>query len=173
MKKFRISPAFSPTACQTPDQPPEDGGIRDQSDSSAPKVIQSGEITDFSWTLSAAALGEQTPLGDQSYRLRAKRNGEQVLGSYEARNDAGEQQSWEFTASGDFLARLNALIKRHHLARFNGTAVTVEGLPEGYGTKLRVLYASGETICAQDNQEGILDLDAAIAIEAIFRSQKI
>lgn len=178
MKKFRIPPALFPADSmlhaggQAPDEPPEDGGIRDRSDSSAAKRIQSDEITDFSWTISAAALAEQTSLGDRSYRLHAWRDGEPVLGSYEAWNDAAEQESWEFTATEDFLMQLNSLIKCHDLARFNGTAVTVEGLPPGYGTELTVLYASGEKIYVHHNQEGILDLDAAIAAEALFRSRR-
>ncbi len=134
-----------------------DGGAKDNSDPNAPKTIRSTEITEFACHFSTEAAVEPGALGNHVYDFSAKLENGAVTGGYETR-DGGVRR--ELRPDGafdpDFMGELFALVDSYELARFNGHSYEVSGLPDNFGATLDVRFASGESICAYDNQDCFL-----------------
>lgn len=149
----------------------EDGGVRVYRDPGAPKVIDDHQILSFCCQFSAQdRIDPVTPLGERVYRLEAAVDGAAVTGRYRAWDRYDYRQDVTFRTDGRFMAELDEIVKKYRLTRFNGTCVRASGLPEDCGTSLDVRYASGASLWARDDQEGCLDLEAMIRLEAAFRS---
>ncbi|MBQ3077145.1 MAG: hypothetical protein IJC43_04750, partial [Clostridia bacterium] len=155
----------------SPEETDPDGGVQHDNSQDAPKTIESTLIIAFHCDFSAYPMDEaDTRLAGRAFQLEATLENGAVKGSYYAhtRYD-GEKKT--FRASHDFLSALQKVVAKHDLAQHNGLSYRVSGLPEGYGAKLSVTYASGESIHASNNQSCFLSFDAMEALEALFLSQ--
>lgn len=150
----------------------EDGYQTDNTDSNAPKTIESTEITDFSCYFSALAFEEtDTELEYDTYHLSAVLKDNVVAGRYRASTRYGEEVEDSFEADVSFMEDLQKIVSKHDFARNNGLRMEVKGLPDNYGAELTVIYASGESISAYDNQDGFLSVAAMEALEELFFGQ--
>jgi len=150
----------------------EDGYRRDNSDSEAPKTIDSTEMIAFSCYFSALAFEEEdTELKYDSYHLSAILKDGVVSGSYLASTRYGEKTEASFEADPSFMEDLQIIVSEYDFAENNGHYVRVKGLPDHYGADLTVQYASGESISAYDNQDGFLSIDAMEDLEELFFGQ--
>ena len=156
------------TWCNPPhseDDDPIDGGATDNSDTNAPKSIESTQIISFDCRFSTMDIAEPGKLGNHIYLLQAKLENGGVKGMYQVR-DTGEEHS--FRASQNFLGEVQTLVAIYDLAQHNGHNYTVAGLPDEYGAQLNVQYASCESIYAYDNQDNFLTLGAMNEVLKLF-----
>ena len=157
-----------PHVCNPPhseDDGPIDGGATDNSDLNAPKSIESTQIISFDCRFSTMDTAEPGKLGNHIYQLHAKLENGAVRGMYKVR-DTGETHS--FRVSQTFLDEVQILVARYSLAQYNGHNCTVAGLPDEYGAKLDVRYASRESIYASDNQDNFLSLEVMKELFNLF-----
>ncbi len=153
-----------------PAETPDDGGItHHQSGDDAPKYIESDEIVSFRCEESFfASPNEIGVFAGRVYTMTAVKENDAVHGKFEWRDRDGNGEVSSFTADDSFLTALQSIVKQHDFAQYNGFLHTASGLPDHYGTRLTVEYASGEQIYAHDNQSGILPLDASKDLIALF-----
>lgn len=155
-----------------PEPMEEDGGVTDNSNYDAPKVIESTFITNFQCDFSGIPLSEEdTYLSGRNYQLEAMFRDGAVKGYYRSYDRYGERTDIKFAASHDFLNDLQKIVAKYDLAQYNGLSITVSGLPEMYGAYLKINYASQEQIYASDNQNCFLPLEAMEELENFFRQQ--
>lgn len=147
------------------DEPPKPGGTSDYSDYNAPTTVESKEITSFSCTASLLNLDlrESSVLIPPRYEFSAVREGEQVKC---ACSRIGEERT--FTAGTAFLEQLQTVVERYDFAAQNGKDSYTHGLPEDFGTTLKVEYASGEAIRASNNQRSLLSAEAIEDLARLF-----
>jgi len=163
------APASAPMPTPAPGgEEPVCGGTSDYSDPNVPKKIVSTEITAFACRISLKSydLEEHPLLTERSYEFRAEREGGAVQCTRFPGNETEETES--FTESPAFLDELQKLAVTYDLASCNGLDRVTHGLPEDFGAQLRVTYASGEKICANDNQNMFLPLAAVEALVRLF-----
>ena len=162
-----VTPARSTPNNAEPAEPddPVDGGVTDNSNPDAPKTIESTQIISFDCRFSTMDLDEPGSLGNHIYQLQAKLENGAVKGSYQVL-DTGEERS--FRESHSFLNEIQGLVAAYELAQYNGHDVSVAGLPEEYGARLDVKYASRESIYAYDNQDDFLSRGAMDALLRLF-----
>ncbi len=142
------------------------GGTDATLDTKAPHEIDSNEIVYFSAT---SALGHfmDDNVRDHLYRFSA----------FAAKSDAGtflylcaengrnrEPASSIVTVKENVLPALAALVKECDLAEGNGYHSTTHGLPENFGGKVDILFASGERISFSDNQTPVVSYENALKI---------
>ena len=144
---------------------PMDGGVVDNSDTDAPKTIESKQLVAFDCRFSTVTDAEPGALGNHIYELQARLENGAVKGVYRVA-DTGEERL--FRESHAFLSEARALIETYGLAQHNGHSHTVSGLPDDFGARLDARYASGESIYASDNQENFLSRDAMEALVKLF-----
>ena len=149
----------------------EDVGTTNRTNPNAPKVIESTEITSFSCTFSALALAEELELGNCEYILEAELEDKTVTGKYRKYTRYGENEEKIFKTDASFMSELQEIVAKYNLANHNGLSVTVHGLPDMYGAELHIIYASGETIYASDNQSCFLSLEAMDDLVKLFSKQ--
>ena len=147
------------------DDGPMDGGVTDNSDRNAPKSMESTQIISFDCRFSTMDTAEPGKLGNHIYQLHAKLENGAVRGMYQVR-DTGETHS--FRVSQKFLVEVQILVATYGLAQYNGHDCTVAGLPDEYGARLDVRYASRESIYANDNQDNFLPLEAMNELLNLF-----
>ena len=147
------------------DEGPMDGGVTDHSDRNAPKSMESTQIISFDCRFSTLDIAEPGELGNHVYQLHAKWENGAVQGMYRVR-DTGETHS--FRVSQTFLDEVQILVARYSLAQYNGHNCTVAGLPDEYGAKLDVRYASRESIYANDNQDNFLSWEVMKELFNLF-----
>ena len=150
----------------------EDGGVRNDSSYDAPKVIESNLIIAFQCEFSALAISEEdTYLSGKNYQLEARLKDGAVKGNYHSYGRHGEREDGNFAADHSFMYRLQEIVAKYDFAQYNGTSITVSGLPEMYGVSLQIVYASGERIYISNNQECFLPLAAMEELEMLFRQE--
>lgn len=157
-----------PHLCNPPhseDDGPIDGGATDNSDLNAPKNIESTQIISFDCRFSTMDTAEPGKPGNHIYQLHAMLENGAVRGMYRVR-DTGETHS--FRVSQKFLVEVQILVATYGLAQYNGHDCTVAGLPDEYGARLDVRYASRESIYANDNQDNFLPLEAMNELLNLF-----
>ena len=148
----------------------EDGALQNNSNSDAPKVIESTEITEFYCHFSVLDLLERGGLGSfDYYTMKAKRNGTVVKGFYyPAYRHGSKDLAYDFEADVTFMEKLQAILTEYDLAEYNGLNIYVNGLPNQYGADLSVTYASKEQLTASNNQDNFLSIDAMRALKDLF-----
>ena len=150
----------------------EDGGVQDNSNPDAPKIIESTFIINFQCEFSAMDRTEEdTYLSGKNYRLEAALKNGAVKGNYHSYGGYDAEEDTLFSADHSFMYKLQEVVSRYDLAQYNGTDIFVSGLPEMYGVSLQIVYASGEHICASNNQDCFLPLEAMEELETLFRQQ--
>lgn len=145
-----------------------DGGVVKRYWDDAPKVIESTEIVEFHCEISLLASCETEGLGHRVYTLDAVADNGEVLVKYDWYQRQGESDNGEYKADADFLVRLQKIVTDYDFARYNGYYHNVSGLPDMYGEKLNIRYASGETIRVHDNQNGFLAFEAQKELIHLF-----
>ena len=150
----------------------DDGGIVKKVNVNAPKIINSTQIMIFECKFSTLAfLDLDADIGNRVYILEARLENEFVNGRYRRRSRFENNVDVKFKAEQSFMERLQRIIEEHNLAKNNGVCVEVKGLPDMYGAKLRVDYASGEGIYTSNNQDNFLSVSAIKAMLRLFRTQ--
>ena len=149
-----------------------DGGVVQSVNNNAPKIIESKQIIIFECKFSTFAfLDLDEEIGNRVYILEARLENEFVNGRYRHRSRFENNVDVKFKAEQSFMERLQRIIEEHNLGKNNGVCVEVKGLPDMYGAKLRVDYASGERIYTSNNQDNFLSVSAMKAMLRLFRTQ--
>ena len=150
----------------------EDGGIVKKVNVDAPKIINSTQIMIFECKFSTLAfLDLDADIGNRVYILEARLENEFVNGRYRHRSRFENNVDVKFKAEPSFMECLQRIIEEHNLAKNNGVCYKVKGLPDMYGAKLMVDYASGERIYTSNNQDNFLSVSAIKAMLRLFRTQ--
>ena len=150
----------------------EDGGVVQRVTTNAPKIIESKQIIIFECKFSTLAfLDLDEEIGNRVYILEARLENEFVNGRYRHRSRFENNVDVTFKAEPSFMERLQRIIEEHNLAKNNGVCVKVNGLPDMYGAKLMVDYASGERIYTSNNQDNFLSVSAIKEMLRLFRKQ--
>lgn len=127
------------------------GGTTDNTDPDAPKVIKSEDMTSFYCYVNL--LGYDTAdypeITEMKYTFEAS-----------LEKDGAEK-----------MAALQDIVKRYDFAQFNGISRHTAGLPDHFGVKLDINYASGEHIYADHNQDMLLPLEAVRELVVLFRGE--
>ena len=150
---------------------PTGGERKDHTDPNAPKVIESTEIVEFHCEFSTLTLVGAEKLRRGVYSLDAVSGENAVSGNYSLRIPGEEGEHIRFTAEPSFLEALQELVAKYDFAKHNGLSVRVSGLPNLYGVRLQVEYASGEFIHAYHNQSRFLTEEEMAALVALFYEQ--
>ena len=145
-----------------------DGTVKDHSDPTAPTATVSSDIVSFSCTFSTLAVDELQEISGKVFRLDAVANGTETEVKYSWHDRNGNGNSGAFITDLRFMRALQNTVARHGLTKHNGHSHTVSGLPDNYGAELSILYASGEKIYADDNQDNFLSSDAMRELASLF-----
>ncbi len=142
-----------------------DGGVQHYEDTNAPKVIESTRITSFSCTASTVAmLEEDTPLAGGFFTFQATKS----EGYYNTRGRGAPEETFCFVPDEVFWEELQQIVAEYDFCQYNGTYYSVSGLPENFGSDIEIIYESGESISASDNQTCFLPIEALEAINELF-----
>lgn len=159
------------TGCKkcNPDYPDNiDGGVvKSYTDPDAPKVIESTEITKFDFTVSMISSTDKEFSG-RVFDFKAYLSDKKVSGKYSYRQRDGESCDYEFEAEKSFMESLYGIVSKYDFASHNGYYHSVSGLPDMYGADLSVLFASGESITASNNQSNFIENEAVSALIELF-----
>ena len=150
------------------DTDPIDGGVVKRHWDDMPKVIESTEIVEFHCTISLLAAADTEEMGHRVYKLDAVLKDEEVQVKYDWYERQGKSDKAEYRADADFMVRLQEIVAYHDFAQHNGYSHTVSGLPDMYGERIDIVYASGECIYVHDNQSGFLGREAQKKLIALF-----
>ncbi|MBR5284190.1 MAG: hypothetical protein IKU27_04000 [Clostridia bacterium] len=150
-------------------EPEVDGGVQDDSSYDAPKTIESPMIVAFNCEFSGfPMMNEDSPLANHAYQLEARLPNGAVKGTYAVRTGYDNENLF-FSADHSFMRELQQVVDTYDLAQYNGLSRRVSGLPDMYGAYLHIVYASGESIYASDNQDCFLPIAALEDLERLFR----
>jgi len=155
---------------KTDDPATKGGGITNNTDPNAPKIISSTEITSFDCAFTTANSLNPGRLGRCFYSFHAVIQNGKTVGSYrsEVRSSSDETVNGAFDTDISFMAELQSIVAKHDLAKYNGLSYHVGGLPPKLGGKLFITYASGEKISAVNNQSNIFSVEDMETLEALF-----
>lgn len=153
-------------------EPPMCGGTDAYQDTRAPKEIVSQNMILFDVT---SALGyaltpeeDADPLG--FIAAFAAPAGEGTFLFLETAPDERSDDTtaaWALVKENVFPA-LVSLVREHDVAKNNGFHSRTHGLPQDFGGRVRIRYASGEEISFSDNQTPVLSIPLARTIAALF-----
>ncbi len=151
---------------------PVDGGVTKRSDSKAKKTIDSKEITSFSCRFSTTGHDEAGILGDHIYRTNASIEDDILTGRYEICDSVGAEYGFSEKngEAAQFMNELSELVFRYDIAQYNGHSRNVSGLPDEFGVRMDIDFASGEYISVYDNQDLILPMDFLHELTDLFES---
>lgn len=150
----------------------EDGGVQKHVQRDVPKTVVSENIIRFTCKFSTVAIADEIPIEHGVYTLSASLTDGAVRAEYDMRTRHGSGERFAFRDSHRFMRRLQDVVRAHDLARFNGEEYSVSGLPDMYGAKIHIVYASGERIDASDNQSNFLSIEAMSSLAELFLSKK-
>ncbi len=150
----------------------EDGGIQKWIHRDVPKTIVSEQIISFKCEFSTVAIADDIPIEHGVYTLCARLKDGAVRGEYKMRTRLGTGEQFLFRASHSFMRNLQEIVRTYDFAKFNGEEYSVSGLPDMYGAKIHIVYASGERIDVSDNQSNFLPMEAMESFVKLFSLQK-
>ena len=148
-----------------------DGGVKTYNNGEdSPKVIESTEIVSFEFEVSLynIVVEEESELVGRNYKLSAVLEDGAVKSKIQWRDRAGAGEEGDFTADTSFMTSLQEIVSKYNFAQYNGYISKVSGLPDMYGAKIDIKYASGESIYAYDNQDCFISIDAINELVEIF-----
>ncbi|MBQ8836628.1 MAG: hypothetical protein IJ002_03865 [Clostridia bacterium] len=148
-----------------------DGGVKTyNSGEDSPKVIESTEIISFEFEVSlyTIVLEEESELDGRNYKLSAVLEDGAVKSKIKWRDRAGAGEEHDFTADASFMTSLQEIISKYDFAQYNGYISKASGLPDMYGAKIDINYASSERIYAHDNQDCFISIDAIKELIELF-----
>ena len=146
----------------------EDGGVIDRSTEDVPKKIASEKIVSFRCVYSRLADVDCDASACCVYDFRAELLDGIVRCSVQWYDRQGSGDDFAFERDPSFLTLLQQVVADYEFCTYNGLYHAVSGLPDMYGADLSVVYASGETIDAYDNETCFLPSDAAEALSDLF-----
>lgn len=153
----------------TPEPEEIDGGVtRHTTVQTAPKLITSTEIVEFSCECSLLAICEPGELENRVYQLKAFAKGNHIVTTFQWHDHSGEGDKHSAEASPLFLQKLQEIVSEHDFARYNGYCHRVNGLPDMYGASLNIRYRNGESIYAYDNEDCFLPYEAMRDLITLF-----
>lgn len=125
------------------------------------KTIRSDTITSFEYTRGMAYdfLAERTEDGTLHVKI-------DLMEPYEMQ--ANRKVDYESTDLS-LLTNLEKVIREHGLSQKNGDTVVVDGLPLGYGERLKVKYDTGEELFTRSNESYIFSDEIADAFCQFFK----
>ena len=147
----------------------EDGGVQTRIDKNAPKSIVSENIISFYCEFSTVAIADDIPIEHGIYTFSARLKDGAVRGEYNMRTRYGEGKQFLFRKDHSFMQKLQRVVKTYDLAKYNGIEYSVSGLPDMYGAKIHIVYASGESIHTSDNQSNFLPIEVMQALLEVFK----
>ena len=154
------------------------GGTDATLDTKAPKEIGSEEMILFDVT--SALNGRPDPSGPRN-------GGDEPLGYVSAFAAPAGRGTFVFLSTGrgfcrreekncawafvkeDVFPSLVLLVREENLAKDNGFHSETHGLPENFGGRVCISYASGEKISFSDNQSPVLSLETGRKIAELFK----
>ena len=147
-----------------------DGGVKTyNSGENSPKVIESTEIISFEFEVSLYNIVvEESELVGRNYKLSAVLEDGAVKSKIKWRDRAGAGEEHDFTADASFMTNLQEIVSKYDFAQYNGYISKVSGLPDMYGAKIDINYASSERIYAHDNQDWFIPFEAIEELVRIF-----
>lgn len=140
--------AVSFVGCKGTVNVPAAGGVVDETDHHAPKVISSKDITDFyaDYYVQNSIVPERS--GSYYCRISTDDQGVHTL------KVEGYPESYEETVDDSLLVDIQAIIDRNKLVEMNGYSKVTSGLPPEYQPcHMDVVYASGETLRFKENND--------------------
>ena len=121
-------------------QPEEDGGVKDNTNLSAPKAISSREITSFYTHFFCEDPNDSSHTGAYRFQISKNDSGKFLL------NAAGVIKG-SIEAKVALLESVQQIIERHELVKLNGINCVTQGLPVQYSPcSLSAEYISGEQL---------------------------
>jgi len=147
-----------------------DGYLRDSSKDS-PKNVNSSQIDDFSLVFSTLSWADEQYFKEGIYCFEIKAENGSFRGKYEFNPYYGNREIYLFDTDQAFMQKLDKVVKKYDLADFNGKNIFVSGLPDMYGEEIRIVYASGESIYASDNQDGFINRQVLLEFERLFSQE--
>ena len=147
-----------------------DGGVKTyNSGEDSPKVIESTEIISFEFEVSLYNIVvEESELVGRNYKLSAVLEDGAVKSKIKWRDRVGAGEEGDFTADISFMTSLQELVSKYNFAQYNGYISKVSGLPDMYGAKIDIAYASGESIYAHNNQDCFIPFEAIEELIELF-----
>ena len=127
----------------------------------AKKTIQSDTITKFEYTrgMEYDFLAERTEEGTVHVKII-------TMEPYDLHADpAIDYESTDLS----LLTNLEKVIREHELIRENGYTVVVDGLPPGYGERLKVEYDTGEELFTRSNESYLFSDEIADGFSKAFQ----
>jgi len=147
-----------------------DGGVvKRYQDPEAPKVIESTEIVSFSCEYSFYGF-DVASHGGRTYTATAELENDKVNGTLDWHNNSGEGQKLTFSTDCSFMESLYEITSKYDFAKHNGYYHLVSGLPDMFGVKLSIKFASDEEIYASDNQGCFIEIEALEELTQLFSS---
>lgn len=143
----------------------QDGYTDVMNDLNAPKTVDSEEIVFFQCCFSTLSLVECEDLGNSVYTMKAELSGEVVNCQYHSSTD-NIDVSYETDAS--FMEKIQSVVSEYDLAQYNGICTETKGLPDMYGAELKIVYDSGESISAYNNDDNYLSIITMNALKDMF-----
>lgn len=127
----------------------------------AKKTIQSDTITRFEYTRGEDYdfLAERTEGGTVHVKIN-------TMEPYELQAD--QEIDYE-SADLSLLTNLEKIIREHELSQQNGYTVVVDGLPPGYGERLKVEYDTGEELFTRSNGSYLFSEEIAKEFCRVFQ----
>ena len=125
------------------------------------KTIQSDTITKFEYTrgMEYDFLAERTEEGTVHVKII-------TMEPYDLHADpAIDYESTDLS----LLTNLEKVIREHELIRENGYTVVVDGLPPGYGERLKVEYDTGEELFTRSNESYLFSDEIADGFSKAFQ----
>ena len=148
-----------------------DGGVKTyNSGENSPKVIESTEIISFEFEVSLynIVVEEESELVGRNYKLSAVLEDGAVKSKIKWRDRAGGGAEHDFSANASFMTSLQEIVSKYNFAKYNGYVSKVSGLPDMYGAKIDIAYASGENIYAHNNQDCFVPFEAVKELIELF-----
>jgi len=152
-----------------------DGGVKTyNSGEESPKVVDSTEIISFEFEVSLynIVVEEESELVGRNYKLNAVLEDGAVKSKIKWCDRVGAGEEHDFTADASFMTNLQEIVSKYNFAQYNGYISKVSGLPDMYGAKIDIKYASGESIYAYDNQDCFISIDAINELVKIFKESE-
>lgn len=159
------------SGCNPPSADDIAGGVVTyDSGEDSPKVIESAEIISFDCEFSfiSTVFDEESELEGKVYKMSAILENNTVKAKIDWRDRTGAGDKFEFETDISFMTKLEDIVSEYNLAQHNGYSHRVSGLPDMYGERIDIKYASGESIYASDNQSGFISMDAMVELIELF-----
>ncbi len=147
------------------------GGVTDNTDESAPKTIDSEDITSFSCWFSTLTYTDTGIVGNHVYNISANLENGKVNCEYEIQEEGGYKKSFvadDADFDGGFMTELYGIVDNYDIAQYNGINYEIGGLPPESGCKLNIDFDSGENIYCYDNQENHLPIGFLNEVVMLF-----